>query len=460
MAPVSDTIDMNQARGGQPGSGSNDKPSSPMVTLIVLSGPNKGASMKLRDGEYRIGKSIDCDLVMNDEHVQDVQFILRIRKNTIQIDRVSGDLLVNNFAAKRSRLRIEPGWKLTFGKTVLCFSVQKGDCDVRVSDSNQGGIKDKNNPWLDFRPPHHGAAAQTAKKKKPNVLNPATYILLVMIGAGFMLQYWGVHSTPSHARSNIQGVERLLTDLNLSETLNVTNRDGNALVITGYVKNNDERKQLLAALRDIDDTIQTRLWTNEDLSFATENVLSALGTDTVSVSGGKPGELVVSGYIPQQEEWDKLKEILKNDMPRIKGIDDQNLQTLKSRKEKLDNMLQQAGISEPVNVVIKEGRLIIRGDLNESESLKLQLVLTAFRDQYANLPEAVNQTNSALNDMIRLPIKSVSVFGNVHKVTLVDGSSYTEGSVLPNGMVVETITIDKISLRQNGESFDYRLGME
>ncbi|RUO88146.1 FHA domain-containing protein [Corallococcus sp. AB018] len=89
------------------------------LKLWVLSGPAAGRSHPLRVGEYRLGKSADCDIVLEDGTVSRYHLKLEVREDRV----VATDLGSYNGSfcqgLRFSELEVQPGAVLRLGETQL-----------------------------------------------------------------------------------------------------------------------------------------------------------------------------------------------------------------------------------------------------------------------------------------------------------------------------------------------------
>ncbi len=428
--------------------------------LFVLEGANKGARLHLQEGQYVLGRSLNADLVINDAAIEDEHLRLFVTRKGVDLEPIAQGITINDYPAKRSRLHLETGWVIRFGSTVICIGTSLNECAQRRSTPTAGlGQQDAawlNEPASEADPTAPSQPHMTSSSgKRVNLL----VIGLALIISLFATKYWIDQSRVSYATgSATEHVEKLISDLGLSDALDVSLRRDNVVMVSGYVRNAEQRDQLSRALKDIQTPVETRLWSNDDLVRAAETVLLALGGNHLDLNSGTPGELIVSGFIPHRSQWQEMKETLLADMPRIKTLRDQNIETLEDRQKSLEKMLSETFLGEKVQVSPDNNQLILEGTVSEGEKILLEIVLNAYKERFANLPEITDKTLALASEQLRLPIKSVTIVGDIASLQLRDGSSYIEGSMLPNGMTLKHIAVDKITLEKDGTTLDYELG--
>ncbi|MEY3013293.1 MAG: hypothetical protein RIT45_2028 [Pseudomonadota bacterium] len=94
------------------------------MELRVVSGPDRGKIHRLDDGEYLVGRGLDCHIVLADPAVSRKHFRVVRRGETCEVIDMGGANGTNINGSRASRHALQPGDQIEVGTTVLEFAIQ------------------------------------------------------------------------------------------------------------------------------------------------------------------------------------------------------------------------------------------------------------------------------------------------------------------------------------------------
>ncbi len=424
------------------------------LCLRVLAGPNRGAEVALAPGRYRVGRGLDCDIVLGDPQVAEAQLVLDVGPWGVAVEPLARPLWLDGQAVRQKPFRIEPFQCLTLGQTCLAL-----------------GPDDR--PWPALEPPTPqaeaapGAAAParaTRRWRRPAwlgerwVVRAAAGLYLVAL----VLLSQGI-SLPVGARLDEDAVARqvriVLDQLGLGSQVQVVQTEEGRPRVEGYVPDARARNRLLQSLHHAGLDVTARIWSMADLVRQATEVMHSLGVDHVRARAGRRGgELVMQGYVADAGRWRQVLSILQSDIPGVRAIDDRGVDTLARREAVLRRLIQQQGLAEHLEVRARDDRLVVRGTIPAADRVKWKLVVAAFDGSYGGLPPIEDHIGEAIPADIQLAIRSVNIHGEDAYVELQDGSKYLPGAQIANGYRLRAIGPDRLVLSRDGREYVYPFG--
>ena len=431
--------------------------SSPRLILKIFSGNYMGSELELADTSYLMGRSLDCDITVDDDQLAEESLILTLLDSAaLQIQILSTEQLVGlngvlqeqaNFIAQLYDLiqigsfafavgRLGEPWP-EYGpiptlarKTIEQFSASPSEdalsADLALEDEISSNLLeiDDNNMSDEFAMPEATESSTDSLDPIPSEPSKGFNYRRVLIVLGAMVVLVG-------------GV---LLFINQTENQKVVTAQ--QAKISLHAHKMQQQSKMIAKQKLISAALIT----------AVRGLLDGFGYSQIVVASGvMPGEIVVSGYMEQADRWSQMTTMLKRDIPQLTKLTDQ-VDTPQQRKEKLELMIKQHNLSEVLQVFLTPAGLVARGSLSNEEESNWQLVVQEYQQAFQNQP-SLHRVSDNLN---WLDIKSVS-FGKESYVVTTDGSRYMIGSPLSNGYVLEEITAKGLILRKGDSVRRYPL---
>lgn len=440
--------------------------------LKIFSGPHQGAEIVLNPGKTVLGSHPDADIILSDTFIADKQLEFSIEGGQVQVTALANPVHVDGKLLKGEGVPLEPFKFITLGTTQLVLA-PKGTEWPKLSLADAPQSLEAYNPESpEENPPSEPNSESQPREHSAAASRPVMYLIGGVLGlfAVLFLLFAVISgsSTPSVEEQNIDVAEvsALLTDqineLNLSEALTVTRQSegSSTLVVSGYLPSNEMRRDVERSLRSITDNLIFRIRSLEALVQGTEEVVNTLKLPPLKIQATGDGGVILSGYLPTQEDFETLEMSVMRDVPGVRYVTDDVL-TAREATVMAGDILGSANLSDKVFIVPGVDTLHARGFLAEQQGPEwnkaYQQLALLFSD-YAKLKNEVQvlKAREFLKYLLNQEIDSV-VPGRLGWISLDNGQKLFIGAQLPAGYIVDSITEDAIYLRKGGSRLRFSL---
>lgn len=435
--------------------------------LKVLSGINKGASVRLKTGSVVIGRSMNSDIILHDDHIADQHIQLLITPTTITLQPLVQPVFVDDQEVTVEGVTLQPDQR-----------VRLGNVEFTVTDSNKAasqseikaGKAQRTAKTASVSPPTlsgaaverstHAAASQTRRKTGSRILYPLLGLGLLLLAnllffgkhLGDWLQQWGLRGPPEQQAAD------LLAGLGRKDFKVMEGPDG-SITLSGYTRTTHERNTLLARVREASIQARVQIWSMEDMAENASMVTRALGETGIKIEPGQAaGQLAIQGFVSKAADWQRIRNSILTDVGGVQTLEDSKLQSLDGFMASFMQFIEKKGLSSRLVVTTDGKAVIVKGELAQQEIEKLQTLRKEFMDAYGRDPPIILDV-SDIKGRIRLAIRSVSV-GKVPFLVSKDGKKYMEGSALGDGYFIKAIKPDHVILTNNGVDIPLYYGIE
>ncbi len=437
--------------------------------MKILSGSNSGASVRLKVGEVVIGRSMSSDIILHDESVADMHLRLKVSHDTIQLEILSPQVLIDNREVEAKEVLLNPFQVVTLGEV-----------DFFISDPRKPGQRTPNNHAQD----NTIDAVAINKSSKPSSHNESgnnqyselsewsptkkrgSGIMLLLLGLGLLVAaniYYFLPSLLNIAEqvglreSPLEKAEAIVSTLNID---NLKVEGGHrAAVISGYVDTMQEKRKIMTRVGFSGvEGVNYRIWSHDELVSNAERVAHALGQVDIGFKALQEGRLEAQGYVSNGEDWERIKVNIMDDVSGIQAIEDDGIQTLLTRKQALEQFIEKKGLSSRIRVTIDDNRIRVDGELTQNELSRWDDLYLEFQELHGKGPAIIERLYNA-RDRIKLVIRSVSV-GDTPFLVSKDGKKYMEGSSLGSNYFIKRINPDYVLLSNDGVEIPIYYGVE
>ena len=287
--------------------------------------------------------------------------------------------------------------------------------------------------------------------------------VLALLITGFVW-LWTLTDPQAIARDNItpaQQAETIISQMNIAD-IKLASLPDESVLISGYVPDNSTREQLQTALENAGVPYSFRAVVMNDMRASAAAVLEQHNFQHMSVElDTTPGSLVLSGYAADAEEAERVRNTLMEEVHGLRFLADQ-VEYQATRIKALRTLLKEKGLGQTVELLETPDKVILRGRLNDvTQGYKLKDVVQTFRNKYKNRPQLHIDASLPSTDIASmqplLAIRSISL-GQVPYVILQNGEKYLRGAKLPNGYILENISLEYLTLRLGDERMKYFIG--
>ncbi|MCP3877875.1 MAG: EscD/YscD/HrpQ family type III secretion system inner membrane ring protein [Sulfitobacter sp.] len=477
------------------------------VTLVkLLSGPQMGAEVRLADGEYLVGGSDECDIVLLDESVASRHVTLVLREGVARVRvRERKVALGERLIPPGEEIEVPVGAAIGLGTTYLAVGPEGTDwLETLLPEAlgrRSGQTEEEPEAVAEMMPqagePELPAQAAGSELKRRGAGWAAVAVLLIT-GAWLMLHhdpYGWMDSSASESPvaagpSNMDQTREILDELGLHSIRPRLRADG-TVVIQGYCPTEQGKRLLTQALRAARIRFENRLRPEDALRRTLEDTLDRLGASALNYEYQGGGGVRLDGYAPLEIVREELLAIVQNDVPAIGRVDG-GWRTLGDAVAELRGRVRAVGLQEAVIADIEGASIAVRGKLGEAQMALWQKVAGDFtratgsapplesrvrlRDDIrravdtrsavspADEPEAISAVS--MDTDLAGPPTHISVQGVLVGVdgdgpsaaVLADGAIVKEGDPIDGSHVVRKIEFDRVVVGDGSRQYVFYVG--
>ena len=463
------------------------------IYLKILSGPHLGAEVVLNPGEYLLGSSEDCDLVLHDGTVaaEHAKLVIATDKSAKIIPLATVHQKDGQPIPAEGQV-VEPYQLMTVGTTSICLGVVGEtwpEMQLPLWGLTKPEAKKEEKPVPEGQLPTEGAEgaavpaelaqAEPDLKKAEEVLAAeeeqpppkgrfwrqvgfatAAAVVVVTIGSAayYLVRHWPESPIiavwqPTHSDL----IENILRHNNVSSQVTVR-VENNVYEVSGYLANDRKVQQLQQDLWQFDPQIVVNLYSTEAIKSAVSDVLQGMGL-ALTIDIPEPGVVSIVGCIPELTHWQEAEDKIKQDVRGIKQLKG-SVQTIAEVLQKIIKVANKAGI-DTVQFEWQKKFLVAEGIVTKDMQPTWANVKEAIERDYGAYFHLQDRTATksqglARQSKIDFRIRLINV-GAVRWIVLDDGKKYFEGARLPQGYILMAIESDGILLKNEQGLVRYRL---
>lgn len=431
----------------------------------VLTGAQAGASLPLYSGEYLVGASDRCDIILNGRAIADEHALLTVSEDrVIALRAAGGEVLCNG---QPVRLLDSLGdERLSLGDILVVVAETDSDWpapDLPLPDASaqaQSPPVGKETPasgepggqQIEENIPEGGAlpvAQSPSKDKLPTGFVAAIVLLVVLMGFLAALAFWKDTPEPAGQKTK-QAAQRLeiareIVGRQKSGVSVDVRAVGEMIEMSGHVADVATLERLKQAVRQAGISAQWRVFWHDDLQMRIRQFLGEKKS-TVRIHELTLGRLVLTGSADETTQA-RLRQEMLVAIPGLKSVDFREMDTRERLVAVFRDKLESAGILSRTKLEYSQGKLSLRGDFNYHEARLLEKLIDRFsRENGDELTIVANLGPLAT----RLPVDIRSVIdGDFPRIVLGDGTQVMLGGeyqglrlvqITPQSVILEGAT--------------------
>ncbi|WP_263079683.1 type III secretion system inner membrane ring subunit SctD [Endozoicomonas sp. Mp262] len=486
--------------------------------LKILSGNHLGAEIPLEPGSYSLGKGENCDLILTDASLADIELIIDIAEDgSLKVSTETQHPLYLNGSPEGEKLI--PGFFDVFTTSSIHFALGPADQDwpeIQVpklqkpaAESSPGTSEDNDFPDPDADEGHTESSfseeegdkeddteeeAQDAPleiDKKWLIGVPVAIIILMTVFA--ILLFSGPDESASVRKTPPLEQARLIKNQLQLPDIKIRQLPDNTLLVTGYTQARSKKEQLLNLFREENLAFRSQVVVMNDMRANADALLKNRGYKKLNIElDNTPGSLVLTGYVVSSDQLDKITDMLKEEIYGLNSVVDQ-VENQTGRVNSLKAMIKEKGLASRVHLIERPEKILIQGLLlDEGQFYKLKEVVNRFTNRFNNQPEVIIATRNAQNPQLTfqqpqatdqsnsanvsdtsgvlvaantpksplqpaITVRGVSM-GPIPYVIMEDGGKYLIGAKLDNGFIIEDISLDYLLLSNGKQKIKFQLG--
>ncbi len=383
---------------------------SPCVELRLLAGLQAGARMRLAPGQHRLGASDDCDVILLGRGIEEHGATLTWDGDTLRLTlcQLDASAPVTDEGAAQATLALGAPFRL--GDLWLCVAPLDSPWPATGS-------------WLAG---DAGAAGRVAGPAPPEASAPEVRALPRAVPLAARLMVWVLAASVVVVVSGAAGVwvlmpanafwpERrpaadptqlalVLKSLGLESRVQVRTGANGAPMLTGYLSSSSELERLQARLITQGMAVPVQVHLDETTQARVQSLLKGEAWQVLSVHDGA---VQLSGPSTHERQRQLLEDRL-----REAGVPLRSLvlvsASLGQARQRLEALLQEAGLFDRLTLSIENDLLHVRGELPPQALASAQAVFARFNEETGG---AVPFSASIDPPPGRLPFQIVQVVG-------------------------------------------------
>jgi type III secretion system YscD/HrpQ family protein len=424
------------------------------VELRVLVGPQAGSSLSLGMGDYSLGTSDECEIILIGSRLEPIHARLSVDGDQITVKPAEGKV------CDAQGNEIMDTFPLTLGMPVdlggVWVSVDRVDArwpdpaDVLPTPAPPSPVEQTVTEGEAQTRPADNPASRLRNRAKITLIISAVGLTLIVL-AGISLAAWMIEQQthPEVVATvskpvvptipvNQQKILQIIQNLDLARSVEMKVSDKGSISVSGYLPDANTRKQLIQALDNISPSPKTELYVDSELLETAKKVLA----DKLDPARAKlkaesvtNGVLKVRGAVSMQTAKENAYEMVKSEVPGLRQIDGVILQA-DDLPQQFQEKIISAGLVKKLQVVSRQPEFVLRGAMTEEDLRNWETVLTEFNEDYGKI--------LPIRAMIRVIQKKspfnvqIVVGGNMPFVITESGQRVTRGGDI-NGHTLMTI---------------------
>ncbi|MCB1809664.1 MAG: type III secretion system inner membrane ring subunit SctD [Candidatus Competibacteraceae bacterium] len=477
------------------------EPAKSATVLKLLSGPQLGAEIPLDDGEYLIGSSDDCDIVLLDGSVAARHVLLNKSAGKINISAQDQAVLIGaQTLASGESADLPAGTVIGLGTTYLGLGPPDTDwlnlpLPRRPASIEQTGDEaaaaDPVTPESGQEPTPRQSTAVSMDKSARHIapwIVAGTVIILTFFMAFFRydISAW-LRADPRVnvviPSPSLDNAKTILAKVGM-KGIEVSEDARGDIVLRGYSDTEAAKQRLLSALKKADIPIISHIWAADTLQRALQDTLNRLGAGQLQLDYLGQGAIRLHGFFDADIAKEELIAILRQDIPAISRIDAE-IRTLGDSVADLRRRVRDVGLGDLIEVVADEKNIFATGELDSEQSPLWQTVMGAFTATTQGIPalrsyvkvrddelpgeaEASEPVAMMLPEVdsaprfhgaLKLKVRGIVMGdGKPPYALLGDGLRVSKGDVVGENYVIDAIRIDGVVVRNGSQTYVYYIG--
>lgn len=431
----------------------------PQVELRVLYGPQAGSRLSITPGDYELGASDDCSIILSGPRMEGSHARLSFDGNHPSISPTDGKVCDAQGNEITDTITLSLGMPVELGGVWIAIdeidspwpdpaavAPVSGMSPIEVPLKTESEVKaapvDANDEKMRFR---------------AKLTLAVSLAVLVLVGlGGIAVAEWlilkgkapvnvevTVKSSDTTSEKQAEKIRALISSVASGQVVDVTVSANKKLNINGYAKDRAMHAKLLQALETISPQPASQFYIEEDMLEASKQILNTRldpARARLRALEIKGGTLTIQGAVVSQSVRDATNEMLHAGIPGLKEVTGSVI-VAEELPPVFMERLTENGLARKMQLVSKQPELVLRGTLTEDEMKRWEKLLVAFTEDYGKvLPIRASITLGQR----KLPVNVQTIVGGITPyVMTADGQRTTRGGDT-NGHTLVTVKDNEI----------------
>ncbi len=388
---------------------SSSEENSLAIELRVLYGPQAGSRLALASGEYFLGQSDECNIILAGPRMAEKHALIQIEDEEVNIAAIDGKVSDAQGNEIVDTLPLTMGMPVELGGVWISIDYVDNPWPDPASVTPLASVSPV---AVQVTPEGSETSLNQANtkniKKEARLRTRARTALIISVTAlgltalcGTVLAAWLVRHGPSQtvlskvvppvqvevSAAHLEEIQKLVSDLAGGGAITVTVDSNNKVLVQGYVDNAERANRLSAALDMVSPVPVQHIYIESEMLDSAMNLLKERIDPNIArimVESISNGTLTLEGAATTQSARDDAIDLLQSGVPGILKVE-----SMVVLAEELPAILQEkiniAGLSRRLEVVAKEPEFILRGKMTDDEMKQWEKLLVQFDAAYGKI---------------------------------------------------------------------------
>lgn len=373
------------------------------VELRVLVGPQAGSSLSLGIGDYSLGTSDECEIILMGSRLEAIHARLSFDGDQITVQPVEGKVCDAQGNEIMDTFPLALGMPVDLGG--VWVSVDKVDARwpdpsdvlplpvIPTPGAQTIAETEVSTPVADI------SASRLRNRAKITLIISATGLALFAL-AGISVAGWMIdqQARPEVVATlpkavvpmtpvNQQKVKQIIQNLDLVGLVEMKISDKGSISVSGYLPDENSKKRLAQALDNVSPAPMTTLYVDGELLESAKKVLADKldpARAKLKAESVKNGVLKVRGAVLTQTAKESAYDMIKSEVPGLRQVDGLILQA-DDLPQQFQEKIVAAGLAKKLQVVSRQPEFVLRGAMSDDELRNWETVLTEFDEDYGKI---------------------------------------------------------------------------
>lgn len=443
----------------------------PAITYVlrILSGPHEGAEVTLQEQGIMLGKSDACDVILVDETLLDQHASFACKNGTVTCTPAEGARISVNGTAITAATTVQAFQPVVCGATLLAV----GPNNVVWPEISTVAKHATTSETLSGT--HSGDVAQELKELDDSddtkqVERKSWHLMLwAIVGFCFILGIYGWMAYRKNTRTPAidkvvfpimalrQSIEKVLERHHVNQDFVKINVSGHRFVLQCYVVTRKDQERLEDELRRLPyvNFQSIHIYVQQRLVAKAQDIVDPYQTLQV-VPGKHLDGIVIKGFLYSIEDLATIKRRMLTEIPGLNSIE-----TVLSNADEIyklaSNLLSKYELKGLLRVQVIRTGIMITGHIQASDEVRWQEAQKTLKKTFNGICKVLSYVATVTPSAVKKiffpsPITTVSIPNDQTPwVDLQNGDRYFEGSILPSGYKIQSISKKGIRLQKNDD---------
>ena len=431
----------------------------PQVELRVLYGPQAGSRLSITPGDYELGSSDDCTIILSGPRMSGSHARLSYDGNRPSISPMDGKVSDAQGNEITDTIPLTLGMPVELGGVWIAIDEIDSPWPDPAAVTPVSSLSPVEVPRVAESEEQDSPVASNEKKMRTRAklaLVASLGVLVLLALSSVALAEWliqreqapintivAVNSSAPPIEKQGEKVRALIASIAAGQAVDVTVSADHTLKVQGYTKDRATQVRLIQALENVSPQPASQLYVDADMLDASSQILNTKldpSRARLRTVGINAGVLTIQGAVASQSVRDATAEMLHAGVPGLKEVTG-TLVVAEELPTVFMERLNENGLARKIQLVSKQPELVLRGTLTEEEMKRWEKLMLSFTDDYGKvLPIRASITLGQR----KIPVNVQTIVGGITPyVMTADGQRTTRGGDT-NGHTLVTVKDNEV----------------